>query len=92
VAGIWVLMLGVNVPILWSYGVTDSVCYEYSEQVARRVFTTFFAFAYVLPLTVIALISVAILRHITRGQRAASMVLQQVRAPPASSSHSPVYS
>jgi len=74
VAAIWVLMLAVNVPILWSYGVIDGVCEGYTP---RRVFATFFTFAYLIPLAVIAVISVAILRHIT-GQRASSMVLQQV--------------
>jgi len=78
VAAIWVMMLAVNVPILWSYGVVDGECYHYSEDISRRIFGTFFAFAYVIPLTAIAVISVAILRHIT-GQRA-SMVNQQVRS------------
>ena len=77
VAFIWVLMLAVNVPILWSYGVMHGECYHYSVDISRRIFATFFAFAYVIPLAVIAVISVAILRHIT-GQRASSMVLQQV--------------
>lgn len=77
VAAIWVMMLAVNVPILWSYGVTpDGFCDSYSPDIAKRVFATFFAFAYVIPLAVIAIISVAILLHIT-GQRASSMVLQQ---------------
>jgi len=77
VAAIWALMLAVNVPILWSYGVNEQAeCNQYSLEVARRIFATFFAFAYVIPLAVIAVISVAILRHIT-GQRA-SMVNQQV--------------
>jgi len=58
--------------------VTGGVCYEYSDEIGKRVFGTFFTFAYVIPLAVIAVISVAILRHIT-GQRASSMVLQQVR-------------
>ena len=77
VAAIWVMMLAVNLPILWSYGVTENGCDSYSEDISRRVFATFFAFAYVIPLAVIAVISVAILRHIT-GQRASSMVHQQV--------------
>ena len=77
VAAIWALMLAVNGPILWSYGVTDGVCYEYSKDIGQRVFATFFTFAYIIPLAVIGVISVAILRHIT-GQRASSMVLQQV--------------
>jgi len=83
VAAIWVIMLVVNVPILWSYGViinertNESECHS-SEDVSQRVFATMFAFAYVIPLAVIAVISVAILRHIT-GQRASSMIQQQVR-------------
>jgi len=62
---------------LWSYGVVNGECDHYSFEVSRRIFATFFAFAYVIPLAVIAVISVAILRHIT-GQRASSMIHQQV--------------
>jgi len=79
VAAIWVLMLSVNVPILLSYGVVEDECNHYSQDISKRIFATFFAFAYVIPLAVIAIISVAILRHIT-GQRASSMVHQQVSA------------
>jgi len=75
VGAIWVLMLAVNVPILWSYGVVDGDCHDYSQEMSRRIFATLFAFAYVIPLAVIAVISVAILRHIT-GQRASSMIQQ----------------
>jgi len=76
VTAIWVIMLAVNVPILWSYGVTKSGdCNFYSMEACRHIFATFFAFAYLIPLAAIAIISVAILRHIT-GQRAASMVHQ----------------
>lgn len=79
VAAIWVIMLAVNVPILWSYGVIGGgECHHYSMDVGRLVFVTMFAFAYVIPLAVIGVISVAILRHIT-GQRATSMI-QQVTA------------
>jgi len=78
VAAIWVLMLAVNVPILWSYGVIEGVgCHHYSMIIGQRVFITMFTFAYVIPLAVIAVISVAILRHIT-GQRASSMIQQVI--------------
>lgn len=77
VTAIWVVVLLVNVPILMSYGVTDKIeCEEHDDMVGQRVFTTFFAFAYLVPLAVIAVFSIAILRHIT-SQRAASMIHQQ---------------
>ena len=77
VTAIWVVVLLVNVPILRSYGVTaDQECRELGDQVGQRVFATFFAFAYLVPLAVIAVFSIAILRHIT-SQRAASMIHQQ---------------
>ena len=80
IVGIWAVMLAVNVPIPLSYGVVDEIegCTEYGPEVGKRIFATFFAFAYVLPLAVIAVFSVCILRHIQQ-QRTTSMVVQQQR-------------
>jgi len=43
-----------------------SGCTITSEVTARQLYATFFVFAYVVPLTVIAICSVGILRHIKR--------------------------
>jgi len=69
---IWVLMLAVNVPVLTTYSaVVDqstgvSGCLISSELAAKQFYATFFAFAYLLPLTVIVVCSVGILRHVIR--------------------------
>lgn len=77
VAAIWMVVLAVNVPILMSYGVIgEDGCQENDELAGRKIFTTFFVFAYLVPLAVIAIFSIAILRHIT-SQRATSMIHQQ---------------
>lgn len=74
IIAIWVLMLLLNVPILLSYGVTtETGCDLYDPELGRRIFATFFAFAYVLPLVVICLFYLCILAHITR-QRKHSMI------------------
>jgi len=67
----WMMMLALNVPILMSYKVkVDSYgrldCEHNTKEVGRCVFATFFAFAYVLPLAIIAVISICILHHITK--------------------------
>jgi len=72
IVAIWVLMLAVNTPVLVKYqaeldemsGV--SVCAISSDLAAGQLYATFFAFAYLVPLTVIAVFSVGILRHIMR--------------------------
>ena len=72
IVAIWVLMLAVNTPVLIKYGApvdekTEvAVCMIASDSAARELFATFFAFAYVVPLTVIVVFSVGILRHIMR--------------------------
>ena len=67
---IWLLMLVVNIPILFSYGVKyhDNVpdCDIFSEDIGKRIFATFFVFAYLMPLFVIVVLSVLILQHINR--------------------------
>lgn len=67
---IWLLMLVLNIPILLSYGVSDMDgvpdCDNYGEQIGQRIFATFFVFAYLLPLFIIAVLSILILQHINR--------------------------
>ena len=69
---IWMLMAAVNVPVLTQYGaVVDrstgaSGCTTTSPLAAGRLYATFFAFAYLLPLAVIVVCSVGILRHVVR--------------------------
>lgn len=73
IGAIWVLVLVLNVPILSSYGLTDNGCDIYDVELGRRIFATFFAFAYVLPLLVIAMFYLCIVAHISR-QRSESMI------------------
>ena len=72
IVAIWILMASVNIPVLSSYvAVTDELsgtsgCAVVSELAAKRLYATFFAFAYVVPLSVIVICSVGILRHVAR--------------------------
>ena len=75
IISIWVIMLGVNVPIIMSYGVQELPenpgyinCENYGFDVGQKLYTTFFTFAYLLPLIIIAGFSVSILRHIRSQQ------------------------
>lgn len=68
---IWVVMLMVNSPVLMSYGVVENErgltdCDIADHSVGQALFGAFFVFAYLLPLGVIGMFSVAILRHIHR--------------------------
>jgi len=72
IVGIWVLTLAVNTPVLIKHGVEVdeetgiATCKIAGELAARQLYATFFAFAYLVPLTVIVFFSVGILRHIMR--------------------------
>jgi len=74
IVAIWILTLAVNTPVLTTYGtVMDKVtgtshCVISTELASKRLYASFFAFAYVIPLIVIAICSVSILRHITRHE------------------------
>ena len=76
IISIWVVMLLVNIPILFSYGIKYfgdiPDCDLYDPDDGKKIFSTFFVFAYILPLFIIALFSIAILRHIQK-QRPASI-------------------
>ena len=61
----------VNAPIILSYGVVPDdngglICETYRTEIGQRIFATFFFFAYILPLLVIAIFSIFIVRHISR--------------------------
>ena len=69
IAGIWILMLAANVPILASYSVRvgysgRSECDVLDNQTGQRIFMTFFCFAYILPLAGIGVLSLCMLHHI----------------------------
>lgn len=70
---IWVVMLMVNSPVLMSYSVVENErgltdCDITDHSVGQALFGAFFVFAYLLPLGVIGMFSVAILRHIHRNK------------------------
>ena len=67
---IWVVMLAVNIPIILSYVVIkddlgDPQC---TAQGPKEMYANFFAWAYLLPLTIIAIFSICILRHIRKAK------------------------
>jgi hypothetical protein len=75
IIGIWMIMCAVNVPILLSYGTQlldpedpsqGIYCDNWNNQVGQRLYATFFCFAYILPLAMVALLSILILRHIKK--------------------------
>lgn len=71
-------MMTLNVPIFLSYGAgpgSTNECDIYVIEDGKSIFATLFVFAYVLPLTVIAILSLLIGRHIA-SQRAACIMLR----------------
>ena len=75
IIAIWVCMCAVNIPILLSYGVQllnpddpseGTVCENWGIEVGQRLYATFFCFAYILPLAMVAKFSIFILRHIKK--------------------------
>ena len=71
---IWVVFLILNIPILltygvnYNYGIDSPDCDHLGPHYGRRIFATFFVFAYVLPLLAIAILSLLILRHIKKSK------------------------
>ena len=69
-AGLWILMMLCNIPILFTHGEKRSgnqtSCENYSAEIGRELYATFFVFAYLLPLSLIAALSVAILHYINK--------------------------
>jgi len=87
IAAIWVLMLVVNTPVLAKYGaVVDEKsatphCVIDHPQSAKQLYAAFFAFAYLVPLTVIVVFSVGILRHIMRHKAPATLATSHAPVP-----------
>ena len=67
---IWVVMLAVNIPIIWSYMIELDIAKmpQCVAQNPKEMYANFFAWAYLLPLTVIAIFSICILRHIRKSK------------------------
>ena len=66
---IWVVMLAVNIPIILSYVVKDEQGEpQCTAQGPKEMYANFFAWAYLLPLTIIAIFSICILRHIRKAK------------------------
>ena len=67
---VWITMLLVNVPITLSYQVTGKNgrrdCDLIENETGKKIYTTFFAFAYVLPMLTITVLSISILKHINK--------------------------
>ena len=70
---IWAMMLLANTPIIFEYGMTTSgaiiYCELYKLASGLRIYTTFFIFAYLLPLLVIATLTVCTVHHISQNER-----------------------
>jgi allatostatin receptor len=71
IIALWVVMMAANSPILWSYEVHINTygwpdCENYRVDSGQRLYATFFVFAYLLPLTIIALLSIRIYVHINQ--------------------------
>ena len=70
IVGLWMFMLMCNVPVLFVHGrISDGeqvVCENYGIEYGRGLFSTFFAFAYIIPLLIIIALSIAILHHINK--------------------------
>ena len=66
--GLWITMCAANSPIIFAYRMIAFNTTEWCQTDSRRIVdTTFFTFAYFLPLAVIALCSIGIWRHVRRN-------------------------
>ena len=61
--GIWITTLCANAPLISIYRIKQNVCNHYKINFAQELYTTFFIFAYLLPLSIIAVLSMGIWRH-----------------------------
>jgi len=86
IAGIWTAVLLLNVPVIASYRSAPYApaampdCDIVSTEVGRRLFATFFAFAYALPLAVIGAFSVCIFVDIRRQRTCASAGVRRTKS------------
>ena len=82
---IWLVMLLVNIPIIFTHGAMfdpstgQMACYNYGNKIGRELYATFFMFAFVLPLSIITIIYLAILVYI-RKQRPTSQAVTTKRS------------
>ncbi len=69
---VWVVMLAVNTPVILSYNAVEEYEGVYQciipPEGAKRLYVCFFVFAYLLPLTIIAIFSICILKHIKKAK------------------------
>lgn len=75
IIGIWIVTMVLNIPVILSYGSKQLGiglydCEHLSDKHGQRIFATFFAFGYVLPLSIIAILSVCILMHLRKQKPA----------------------
>jgi allatostatin receptor len=85
ICGIWLSMLVLNIPILLSYGVYEDphyfdlpFCKSAGPEFGKRLYATFFVFAYLLPLAIIGIFSLGILQHIN-GAKSVYVSRSEVR-------------
>jgi allatostatin receptor len=69
ILAIWIIMMAANSPIMWSYGVQINPhgmpdCENYGKLSGQQLYATFFVFAYLLPLSIIAMLSLRIFVYI----------------------------
>ena len=70
IAIIWIVFLLLNIPVIFVHGLTEyesmSICEIHSDIAGQKLYSTFFTFAYVLPLAVIATSSTAAIYHLKK--------------------------
>lgn len=71
---IWTIFLILNIPIIlthavnYRYGANNPDCDNLGPNYGRKIYATFFVFAYLLPLMAVAILSLLILRHIRKSK------------------------
>ena len=86
IIAMWLVFLILNIPVTLSYHLEDTgyeddvICDIINMQSGKRIFGTFFFFAYLLPLGVIGVFSICILRHIQKQKPSSLEGAHQVRS------------
>jgi len=86
VAGIWIVLSLLNAPVIASYSVRPSLstglpdCDINDHEAGQRLFATFFAFGYALPLAIIGVFSVRVLVDIRRQRACASAGVRRTKS------------
>ena len=65
--GIWITTLCVNAPVIFVYRMIQNYCEFHKNNFGREFYTIFFFFAYLLPLSTIAVLSVCVWRHMRKN-------------------------